>query len=51
MIGRLEQGDRIRCREGGVGVKIDTNRPANAAEEMRSAMAKAPLEITIKFFR
>jgi hypothetical protein len=31
MIGRLEQGDRMRCRESGVGVKIYTNRPANAA--------------------
>jgi hypothetical protein len=34
----------------GVGINIDTNRLANAAEEMQSAMEKVPPEITIKFF-
>jgi hypothetical protein len=40
----------MRCRECGVGVKIDTNLLANAAEETRSAMEKVPPETTIKFF-
>jgi predicted RNA-binding Zn-ribbon protein involved in translation (DUF1610 family) len=50
-IGRLKRGDHMRCGECGVGINIDTNRLANAAEEMRSAMEKVPSEITIKFFR
>jgi predicted RNA-binding Zn-ribbon protein involved in translation (DUF1610 family) len=48
-IGRLKRGDRMRCGECGVGINIDTNRLANAAEEMRTAMEKVPSEITIKF--
>jgi predicted RNA-binding Zn-ribbon protein involved in translation (DUF1610 family) len=50
-IGRLKRGDRMRCGECGIGINIDTNRLANAAEEIRSAMEKVPSEITIKFFR
>jgi transcription elongation factor Elf1 len=50
-IGRLTRGDHIRCGECGVGINVDTNRLANAAKEMRSAMEKVPPEITIKFFR
>jgi hypothetical protein len=41
----------MRCGECGVGINSDTNRLANAAEEIRSAMEKVPPEITIKFFR
>jgi hypothetical protein len=48
---RLKRGDHIRCGECAVGINIDTNRLANAAKEMRSAMEKMPPEITIKFFR
>jgi predicted RNA-binding Zn-ribbon protein involved in translation (DUF1610 family) len=50
-IGSLKLSDHMRCRGCGVGINIDTNRLANAAEEMRSAMEKVPPEITIKFFR
>jgi predicted RNA-binding Zn-ribbon protein involved in translation (DUF1610 family) len=50
-IGSLKLSDPMRCRGCGVGINIDTNRLANAAEEMRSAMEKVPPEITIKFFR
>jgi hypothetical protein len=32
-------------------INIDTNRLANAAEEMQSAIEKVPPEITIKFFQ
>ena len=39
------------CKGCGVGINIDTNRLANAAEEMRRALEKVPPEITIKFFR
>jgi hypothetical protein len=40
----------MRCRGGGVGINIDTNRLANAAEEIRRALEKVPPEITITFF-
>jgi hypothetical protein len=39
------------CRGCGVGINIDMNRLANAAEEIRRALEKVPPEITIKFFR
>jgi hypothetical protein len=39
------------CRGCGVGINIDTNRLANAAQEMQSAIEKVPPEITIKFFQ
>jgi len=41
----------MRCRGCGVGINIDTNGLANAAEEMRMALEKVPPEITVKFFR
>jgi predicted RNA-binding Zn-ribbon protein involved in translation (DUF1610 family) len=50
-IGGLKLSNHMRCTGCGVGINIDTNRLANAAEEMLSAMEKVPPEITIKFFR
>ena len=50
-IGSLKLSNHMRCRGCGVGINIDTNRLANAAEEMRSALEKVPPEITVKFFR
>jgi hypothetical protein len=50
-IGSLKLSNHMRSRGCGVGINIDTNRLANAAEEMQSAMEKVPPEITIKFFR
>jgi hypothetical protein len=41
----------MRCPACGVGINIDTNRLASAAEEMQKAIEKVPPEITIKFFR
>jgi hypothetical protein len=35
----------------GIGINIDTNRLASAAEEMNRALEKMPPEITIKFYR
>jgi predicted RNA-binding Zn-ribbon protein involved in translation (DUF1610 family) len=49
-IGDLKLSGHMRCGGCGVGINIDTNRLANAADEMRSAMEKVPPEITIKFF-
>jgi hypothetical protein len=45
-IGSLKLSDHMRCN----GCRVGTNRLANAAEEMQSAMEKVPPEITIKFF-
>jgi transcription elongation factor Elf1 len=50
-IGSLKLSDSMRCGGCGVGINIDTNRLANAAEEIQSAIEKVPPEITIKFFR
>jgi predicted RNA-binding Zn-ribbon protein involved in translation (DUF1610 family) len=50
-IGRLKSGEHMKCTGCGVGINIDTNRLANAAEEMRQALEKVPPEITIKFYR
>jgi predicted RNA-binding Zn-ribbon protein involved in translation (DUF1610 family) len=47
----LKQSAHMCCRGCGVGINIDTNRLANAAEEVRRALEKVPPEITIKFFR
>jgi hypothetical protein len=41
----------MSCPGCGVGINIDTDRLANAAEEMQRAIDKVPPEITIKFFR
>jgi transcription elongation factor Elf1 len=50
-IGSLKLGNHMRCQGCDIGINVDTNRLANAAEEMRSALEKMPPEITIKFFR
>jgi hypothetical protein len=50
-IGSLKLSDHMRCCGCGVGINIDTNRLANAAQEMQGAIEKVPPEITIKFFQ
>ena len=50
-IASLKLGNHMRCQGCDIGINIDTNRLANAAEEMQSALDKVPPEITIKFFR
>ena len=47
-IGRLKSSELMQCPGCGIGINIDTNRLANAAEEMPK---KVPAEITIKFYR
>jgi len=49
-IGRLKSGEHMQCQSCGVGINIDTNRLANAADEIQKAIGKVPPEITIKFF-
>jgi len=41
----------MQCLSCGVGINIDMNRFANAADEIHKAIGKVPPEITIKFFR
>jgi hypothetical protein len=41
----------MTCPGCGVGINIDTNRFANAVDEIQKAIDKVPPEITIKFFR
>ena len=50
-IGRLKASEHMICPGCQVGINIDTNRLANAAEEIQKAIEKVPPEITIKFFR
>lgn len=50
-IGRLKANEHMICSECGIGINIDTNKLASAAEEIRRAIEKIPAEITIKFFR
>jgi len=47
----LKSREHMRCPGCGVGINIDTNRLASAAEEIQKAIEKVPAEITIKFFR
>jgi hypothetical protein len=49
-IGRLRTVEHMSCPGCHVGINIDTNRQANAAEEIHKAIEKSPPEITIKFF-
>jgi transcription elongation factor Elf1 len=49
-IPNLKSNEHMRCPGCGVGINIDTNRLANAANEIQKAIAKVPPEITIKFF-
>jgi predicted ATP-grasp superfamily ATP-dependent carboligase len=39
------------CSRCGIGINIDTNRLAHAAEEIQRTIEKVPPEITIKLFR
>jgi transcription elongation factor Elf1 len=50
-IGALKSSEHMRCPACRVGINVDTDRLANAAEEMQKAIDKVPPEITIKFFR
>ena len=50
-IGRLKSAEHMQCPGCGIGINIDTNRLANATEEILKALEKVPSEITIKFFR
>jgi predicted RNA-binding Zn-ribbon protein involved in translation (DUF1610 family) len=50
-IGQLKSGAHMRCLGCGVGINIDTDKLANAAEEIQHAIDKMPPEITIKFFQ
>ena len=50
-VGSLKANDPMRCSGCGIGINIDTDRFAHAAEEIRKAIEKVPSEITIKFFR
>jgi len=50
-IGRLKANEHMTCPGCGIGINIDTNRLAKAAEEIQKAIEKTPPEITIKFFR
>lgn len=50
-IAQLKSSEHMQCPGCGVGINIDTNRLANAAEEIHKAIEKIPPEITIKFFR
>jgi predicted RNA-binding Zn-ribbon protein involved in translation (DUF1610 family) len=50
-IGQLKAEKHMTCPGCGIGINIDTDRLANAAEEIQKAIEKSPSEITIKFFR
>src|SRR5947209_20401642 len=50
-IGQLKAEKHMTCPGCGTGINIDTDRLANAAEEIRKAIEKSPPEITIKFYR
>ena len=50
-VGRLKAREHMTCPGCHVGINIDTNRLADAAEEIQKAIDKVPSEITIKFFR
>jgi len=50
-LGQLKAEKHMTCPGCGMGINIDTDRLANAAEEIQKAIEKSPSEITIKFFR
>ena len=50
-IGLLKSGEHMQCPGFSIGINIDTNFLANAADEMHKALEKVPPEITIKFYR
>ena len=41
----------MRCPGCGIGINIDTDRLAYAADEIHKAIGKMPAKITIKFCR
>jgi hypothetical protein len=43
-IGLLKSGEDMRCPGCGIGTNIDTNKLANAAEEIQRAFEKVPPE-------
>ncbi len=49
-IGKLKAEKHMICPGCGIGINIDTDRLANAVEEIQRAIEKSPPEITIKFF-
>ena len=51
MIGPLRQGNHMTCSGCKIGINIDTDRLAVAADEIQKALDMVPPEITIKFFR
>jgi predicted RNA-binding Zn-ribbon protein involved in translation (DUF1610 family) len=50
-IGRLKSAEHRQCPSSGIGVNVDTDRLANAADEIRKVIGKVSPEMTIKFFR
>ena len=50
-IENLKAEKHMTCPRCGIGINIDTDRLANAAQEIRKAIEKSPPEITIKFYR
>jgi transcription elongation factor Elf1 len=50
-IALLKEERRMICSGCGIGINIDSDRLANAADEIHKAITKTPSEITIKFFR
>ena len=50
-VGQLKESEHMTCSGCEVGINIDTDRLAKAADEIQKAIEKVPPEITIKFFR
>ena len=50
-IARIKANEHMTCAGCGIGINIDTDKLAKAADEIQKAMDKVPPEITIKFFR
>lgn len=50
-IGRLQANEHMTGAGCRIGANIDTNRLANAADEIHKALEKIPPEITIRLFR
>jgi hypothetical protein len=48
---RLKVDRHMICPGCSIGINIDADRMANAAEEIQKTTEKSPPEITIKFFR
>lgn len=50
-IGQLKANAHMTCSGCGIGINLDTDRLAKAADEIQKAIEKVPPEITIKFYR